>query len=239
MGRMGHYVCPMARAGTRAKGKMLGGRAGPTVARERREAGFEASPNAVAIAATLPAPEPGARLYSPELAATIVERMSAGETLRRIVAEPGMPSQQTFNAWVLAYEPLRKAWGIARKMKAGSLFEEALDLARDLKEGRKTVTPTEVNALRVAIETLKWSASKLDPGAYGDNLSKIPAIAIQINSTLDLGGGAVRPEDNIYTFKVTIPDAPAAPATAEPQRAGAHKRGARASGTEEGEADNG
>lgn len=163
--------------------------------------------------------------YDPEIAADMCKRMALGETLSAICARPGFPTATAFRGWTLAYPELRDAWIAARRIKATSLFDEALDLARDLKQGRKLVSSTEVNALRVAIDTLRWAASKLDPGQYGDQAGKVPVVAIQINSNLDLGRNAtVSGDDSLYSFTVQLPP-PLDPSTgAEQQRVPVSKR---------------
>lgn len=182
----------------------------------------------------------GADRYDPGVGAEVCQRLSLGETLTTICATPGFPTKRSFQRWVVAYPELRAAWVAARRLKATNLFDEALDLARDLKEGRKSVSSNEVNALRVAIDTLRWAASKLDPGQYGDTAGKNPAIAIQINSNLDLGRGVVASEDeSLYSFTIKLPS-PAEPSTgAEQQRVPASKRRVPGDGSASEESDNG
>ena len=171
------------------------------------------------VAAALPARPAEAHknnIYNPLVAAEIVVRVSNGETLSQICKKGGMPGRDSFHSWVLAHPDLAKAWDAARRLKAHSLFDEALDMARDLKTrkfGRGDSAT--VNALRVAVETLKWSASKLNPQEYGERALPTPAIAIQIITGLDLNlVGPERVGDTgmfDYTVKARMPELTLAP----------------------------
>lgn len=203
-------------------------------------------PETRALAATLPPTPPlkphggTATVYDPIIAAEVCQRVAQGETLSRVCGVPPFPSARAFQAWVVAYPELRDAWVAARRVKATSLFDEALDLARDLKEGRKSVTSNEVNALRVAIDTLRWAASKLDPGQYGEQAGKMPVVAIQINSNLDLGRTALPSgDDSLYSFTVQLPPPPDPSTGAEQPRVPVSKRKGQAAGSASSEGENG
>ena len=165
----------------------------------------EITPSMRALAEVIPPVREIAHLreYNPLVCANIIERVANGETLRGICKQDGMPDRTSFQSWVVAYPDLRSAWEAARRVKAHTLFDEALDAARDLKERAGDVGAAEVNALRVAIDTLKWTAGKLNPQEYGDKSITTPAIAIQINCGLDLGGqGLTTPTaSTIYNIK--------------------------------------
>lgn len=132
-----------------------------------------------------PQPEHPNDAYQPALAAEVVMRVAGGETLKTVMTGLGL-HPQTFRGWVARFPEVKGAWEGARKAKASALFDEALDLARDLSAG-KGLSSEKINALRVAIETFKWAASKLSPQEYGDKQVTTPPIAIQIVTPLDLG----------------------------------------------------
>lgn len=142
--------------------------------------------------------------YRPELAMEICERIAGGETLSSICASDGMPSAVSFRRWALAREELSTALAAARQLKADALFDEALDLARELV--RNHGTAQKVRAYDVAMSQLRWSAGKLDPQRFSERSSVSFVVPIQILTTLDLGqeGGKRQEESNIYDIEATV-----------------------------------
>lgn len=195
------------------RGRPVGAKTDPqkraiTLEKNRRERALASGVPVDALAAQLPLAPASAIRYSPDLAAAIILRVANGETLTAVCREIGM-DRTTFNSWVVAYPELREAWMAARRVKAGALFDEALDIARDLKENRKDAV--QVNALRVATETLKWAAAKLSPQEYGDKMADKPVVAIQINTGLDLGPQSRDTESSVsglfaYSLSARLPE---------------------------------
>lgn len=138
--------------------------------------------------------------YSPELALGICERIMNGETLTEICKERGLPSRETFRRWCMLYDSLKRAYDAARELSAQSLEEEALDMARTLK-GPNTFTSQRIRAYQVAMEQLRWSASRRDPARYGNQNTPTLTVPIQINTNLDLGGEA-QIADGQHIFKI-------------------------------------
>lgn len=154
--------------------------------------------------------------YNADKALLICERVANGETLSAVCREPGMPAKTTFKGWVLRVPELAEVWRAARHYKADSLFDEAMDIARMLRNGRYGPgDSSQVNALRTAIETLKWAAGKLNPQEYGEKALSGPAIQVVIQTSLDLGNHAATgqvaegPEFYTLTASVPLPDASA------------------------------
>lgn len=148
--------------------------------------------------------------YNPELALGIVERIAEGETLSAIcVKGSGMPSRQTFHRWVVRYPELSRAYSAARELSAHSLEEEALDTARQLKgPDRKKLTPTEVRALDVAMNQLRWSASRRNPKVYSERGAISITVPIQINTSMDLGAGGNLADVYKVNARVELPQEP-------------------------------
>lgn len=119
-------------------------------------------------------------VFRPELATAIIERVAEGETLSIICADDGMPSPTTFRRWVLAREEVRTAFQLARELKADSLFDEALDIARAIK--RVPGSTQNVRASDVAMSHLRWAAGKLNPQRYSDRSQISFTVPIQINT---------------------------------------------------------
>lgn len=165
--------------------------------------------------------------YDAELAITICHRVAAGETVLAICRDPAMPARRTFYDWVIRYPELRRAYDAARELQAHALFDEALGIARDLKE--RDFESAKVNALRHAIDHLRWAASKLN-AAYAERANPAAILAIQINTPLDLGSSGRQigpaPGESLYAFKAVV-DVPASLEVAQSQEQAQATRGDR------------
>ena len=146
--------------------------------------------------------------YTPEIARSIVERLAEGETLTAICRDGApYPHPTTFYDWVRRYPELRAALNLARETSAHFLEEEALEIARQLKRMSKSkeVNGTQVRALEVAMNQLRWSAERRNAAAYGTKSAVSIQLPIQINTTLDLaaGGTGTKEHPDIYELTAT------------------------------------
>lgn len=145
--------------------------------------------------------------YSPEIALAICEAIASGKTLSNIVDDDNMPSRQTIYRWLTVYPKFFSAYERAREVAAQSFEDEALDMARKL-AGPNDFTGTKVQAFNIAMQQLRWSAARRDPKRYGQTVNNTAGIAIQINTTLNLGqDGKAAVDDNTsgYTIEYTVP----------------------------------
>lgn len=121
--------------------------------------------------------------YSPKLAAAVCERIAAGESLRAVCAEPGMPSFQAFLRWTADNrDGLRALYSIALDMRAQYFADEIVELADRVEIGTRTKVRTDgvveqitgdmVERSRLRVDARKWVASRLAPKRYGDRLSQ-------------------------------------------------------------------
>jgi len=143
--------------------------------------------------------------YDPGLALKVCERVAEGETLKALCEAEGMPSRQTFHRWVVSYPELSRAYRAARELSAYSLEEEALNAAREVKEGDKN--SAKVRAFDVYMTQLRWSAAKRNPTVFSEKATVAFTVPIQINTTLDLGGGPEQEfgeHPDIYSLEATI-----------------------------------
>lgn len=152
--------------------------------------------------------------YHPELALKICERLANGETLTAICKPGEMPARNTVYGWALRYPAFDEALRAARELQADSLFDEALDLARAVREpdetgdgGRKEKSAAKVRAYDVAMNHLRWSAGRLKPNTYSEKAAVNVAVPIQIVTPLNLGqAGATELEqkENVYEIEATV-----------------------------------
>lgn len=101
----------------------------------------------------------------PEIAQVIVERLAAGEYLRDICSEEGMPDRRTVQRWMLADEAFAAQCARAREMAAELDEEEVERLARAVEAAE--LAP---EAARVAINARTWLAKVRNPKRYGDRV---------------------------------------------------------------------
>lgn len=145
--------------------------------------------------------------YNPEMALRICERIAEGETLSSIcVSDDEMVARQTFHRWIVGNPELNRAYSAAREISAHSMEEEALDIARLLKDMTDPAS-ARVRALDVALTQLRWSAGKRNPRVYSEKSAMSFTVPIQINTGLDLGeqGGSAAPDHpNVYEITAEI-----------------------------------
>lgn len=146
--------------------------------------------------------------YDPHIGLRICEQVAEGETLKQICKSgDGFPARQTFHRWVVGQPELAKAYAAAKELSSHSLEEEALDIARDLKNNSKNLTSQQVRAFDVAMTQLRWSARVRNPKVYSDKANLTFTVPIQINTTIDLGDGLETATDehpNIYEISATV-----------------------------------
>ena len=115
-------------------------------------------------------------IYTDELAATILGRISNGESLRSITMEEGMPNPDTVYVWLLKRPDFAENYTRAREEQADTLADEILAIADEAPSevvDDRGVSRTDsgwVSWQRNRVDARKWVASKLKPKKYGDAL---------------------------------------------------------------------
>ena len=127
--------------------------------------------------------------YTPEIGATICERMAEGESLRAICRDDGMPGISSVMRWL--FDPLddsdprvafREQYARARQAQAEGWAEEIVSIADS--------TADDVNRDRLRVDSRKWISSRLLPRVYGDR------------TILEGGDNPIRTEDVSDPVKV-------------------------------------
>jgi hypothetical protein len=142
-----------------------------------------------------------------DLLVEICARVATGETLTAIAKESGMPSPPRFRAEVAKDRELSDLWREAKAERPHALFDEALDLARELRERAwgKDEGNT-VRAKQIAIDALRVAAGRLNPREYGERPATNVVVPVQINTTLGLEPGKTPPaQRKEYTYSVAPP----------------------------------
>ena len=101
--------------------------------------------------------------FTQATADVICERIAAGESLRSICAEDGMPGLSVVFQWLNAQPSFADQYARARETQADTLADEMLDISRG-----KSADQVANADRRLLLDTLKWRAGKLRPKVYGD-----------------------------------------------------------------------
>lgn len=131
----------------------------------------------------------------------ILARLAAGESLRAICRDEGMPNRQTVLRWVAADPVLRDQYARARDEGLDAIGEELLEIAddgrndwveREAANGKVEIVPNQdhINRSRLRVDARKWYLSKLAPKKYGDRsaveLTGADGGAVKVESLVDL-----------------------------------------------------
>ena len=104
--------------------------------------------------------------YSDNVAATILERLADGASLRAICADEAMPARSTVFLWLAENKSFSDQYARAREAQGDGEFDKITEVA-------ESATPENVNVARLRIDALKWRASKLAPKKYGDKVAHV------------------------------------------------------------------
>lgn len=123
-------------------------------------------------------------IYTEEIAAAILARLAAGEPLRTICRDEGMPDESTVRGWALdPNHPFAPRYTHARDMGFFSMADELLEIADDARNDFmermtrsgevETVVNEEVLARsRMRIATRQWLMARALPQTFGDRLEQ-------------------------------------------------------------------
>lgn len=103
------------------------------------------------------------KLYTPEVAEEILERLSSGESLRAICRDAHLPAESTVRKWAMVQDSWFSAqYAHAREIGYACIADELLELSDD-----KAVDPARS---RLQVDTRKWLLSKCLPKIFGDRI---------------------------------------------------------------------
>jgi hypothetical protein len=116
----------------------------------------------------------GQSTFNWPVANAILDRLSAGESLRQICRDDGQPNESTVRGWVRDDSGLGFATQYARARDLGydAMGEELLEIADTARapDASGKVDPGAVQAARLAVDARKWIMSKARPKKYGDHI---------------------------------------------------------------------
>jgi hypothetical protein len=137
--------------------------------------------------------------YTEELADSICERLAAGESMRSVSRDKGMPASCTMFRWLRIHPVFREQYEKAKVESADALVEEIMDIADDGTNdwmenldhnGEKVGTGWKLNGehiqrSRLRVDARKWAASKLKPKKYGEKIQQEVTIKTKIEDMSD------------------------------------------------------
>lgn len=110
-------------------------------------------------------------LYTPELAAYILEKLANGVPLAVICREPGMPSRRTVGNWRKAHADFDTAFGEARDDGYDVIASRIRATARGKNEDNGGDSTGDVQRDKLIVDTDLKLLAKWDPRRYGDRVS--------------------------------------------------------------------
>ncbi len=116
-------------------------------------------------------------LKTPEVVETILLRVSSGRSLASVANDDDLPEIRTIHRWIAEDEEFRQAYTRACANRSLVYADTIGDIAKGVLAGR--IDP---NAARVAIDSYKWLAARLQSGTYGERSE----VNVNHNHTLHL-----------------------------------------------------
>lgn len=118
-------------------------------------------------------------IYTEELAAEVLRRLSTGESLRRICRDEEMPHRCTVHEWVTNnVEGFADRYARAKDVGLDEMADELIDISDETEtrlisggpeeEPRLALDPTGVARNKLRVDTRKWYLAKLASKKYGD-----------------------------------------------------------------------
>lgn len=135
--------------------------------------------------------------FADKLASAILDRISDGESLRKICCDARMPCQTTVYRWLRENEAFQQQYAHARELQADTLFDETIDIADDgsndwmerhtednvgWKENGEAIRRSQLR-----IDTRKWIAGQLRPKVYGPRVQQDHTINVSDEARQWLG----------------------------------------------------
>ncbi len=122
-------------------------------------------------------------LYSQELAERICKRMAAGELLKNICEDDGMPEVRTIADWVREdREGFAELYARARRVQVEQMADEVIEISDDSTNDwmerqtfdggtERVVDHEHIARAKLRVDSRKWLLSKLLPERFGDRLA--------------------------------------------------------------------
>lgn len=129
--------------------------------------------------------------YSDELAITILERISEGESLRSVCRDGVMPSQSMVFRWLADNQSFREQYARAREAQADYWADEIVEISDDGgndtykdEDGNERTNQDVIARSRLRVDTRKWLMARMAPKKYGDKIDIDQRTTHEIGSSI-------------------------------------------------------
>lgn len=123
--------------------------------------------------------------YTEDIVTEICRRIALSESLIKICAEEGMPSQSMVYRWLHDKQDFREKYARARESQAEAYLDQIAEIADNATDDIMFLTKEDssgegavgaikhsaIQRARLQIDSRKWIMSKLAPKKYGDKAS--------------------------------------------------------------------
>lgn len=134
----------------------------PKAAGARPKAAKRAAEAAVAAAQAIARPRGRQTIRTPEIIDEILERISAGESLRGLCSDDHMPAWRTVMDWLRSDPDFAAAYASAREAQGDVMDDRIMEVAEAVRQGAM-----DPQAGRVVLGAYQWRAERLAPRVYG------------------------------------------------------------------------
>jgi hypothetical protein len=121
-------------------------------------------------------------MYPPEIRDAILARIAAGESLRSVCRDEGMPAISAVMRWRDEDADFGNKYARAREAQADVLFDGMAAIEGKVEEG--SLKP---DAARVILDSQRWRAEKLKPKAYGSKVDVNHAGRVELSLGVQFG----------------------------------------------------
>lgn len=96
---------------------------------------------------------------------TVLDAVASGQSVQNTCEADGMPPRTSVMRWIREDDDTAARYARAREYGADALADNIISAGRDVLDGK--IAPDQA---RVAIDAMKWAASKLKPTSYGERM---------------------------------------------------------------------
>jgi hypothetical protein len=117
--------------------------------------------------------------FTQEVAEAICDRISQGESLRKICSDDDMPGKSTVMRWLDANASFRDQYARAREAQADYWAEEIIEISDNGEndtykdsDGHERTNQDVIARSRLRVDTRKWLMARMAPKKYGDKITQ-------------------------------------------------------------------
>jgi hypothetical protein len=112
--------------------------------------------------------------YTEEMASSICDRLSVGESLSAICRSEGFPAKTAVLRWLARHESFRTQYRYAKEASQDAVAEEIFDILDEMPMEKPdgSLDAAAVTWAKNRADARKWYLSKIAPKKYGDKIQQ-------------------------------------------------------------------